>query len=319
MAGPAIQYTQADWAAQVLSDANLPTTQNNVQNIERWMVAEEPPSHWWNRNNPLNASLGTSASDGTAGYTDLATAAAYTARMIQQTNMAGIYNALKANADVNTFSAAVVASPWASGHYGGSPNAIANILVPTATPASVNPGTTNLVAVNNAAASSSTGPGLTIPNPLDGGATSITLLSGQAELKIKGWTLMIAGGLVATVGMAIVLTAFGLESKVGRLVSAVPGGRAVRAGATAAGGAASSAPPPPSPSAAFQGGMREAEYRESDRQRAAAEADIGPIGPRGGVQGQAARARRGVSVEGAPRRRTEEQRRRARERAAQPF
>lgn len=120
------QYTATDWALQLLSDVGAPTTQNNVNSILHWMVAEEPGNDWFNRNNPLNASLGTSASDGTGSYQDLTAAAHMTAAMINQSNMTGIRNALMANASLDTFSAAVVASPWASSHYGGNPNHIAS-------------------------------------------------------------------------------------------------------------------------------------------------------------------------------------------------
>ncbi len=90
------------------------------------MPAEEPTSDWWDRNNPLNASLGTSSSDGLRGATpDLTTGANETALMIDQSNMSGIRSALAADDPVSGFSPAVVASPWASGHYGGNPQAIA--------------------------------------------------------------------------------------------------------------------------------------------------------------------------------------------------
>jgi hypothetical protein len=119
------QYTASDWATQVLTDLGAPVSQNNVNNILHWMDAEEPGTDWFDRNNPLNASLGTNASDGTGSYSDLTAAAQYTARMIQQGNMSGINAALQANASIDAFSAAVVASPWASSHYGGNPNHIA--------------------------------------------------------------------------------------------------------------------------------------------------------------------------------------------------
>lgn len=120
----------AGWASAVLQDAGLPSTQNNIDNMLRWMSAEEPASNWSDRNNPLNASLGTSAADGTGSYASLAQGAQFTAQMIKQQNMSGIYNALASNSDINAFSAAVVASPWASSHYGGDPNHLATIPVP---------------------------------------------------------------------------------------------------------------------------------------------------------------------------------------------
>ena len=119
------QYTASDWAAQVLADLGAPVSQNNINNILHWMVAEEPGNDWFDRNNPLNASLNTGSSDGTGSYASLGAAAQATAQMIQQSNMGGIHQALTSDASINAFSAAVVASPWASSHYGGDPNHIA--------------------------------------------------------------------------------------------------------------------------------------------------------------------------------------------------
>lgn len=110
--------TNYSFAQSVLTDAGLPTTQNNINNIARWMTHENSASNWFNRNNPLNASLGTSAADGTASYPDLTTAASYTAKMIRQSNMASIFNALAANASTADFSTGVCIAPWASSHYG---------------------------------------------------------------------------------------------------------------------------------------------------------------------------------------------------------
>jgi hypothetical protein len=128
-------FTPTQWAEQLLEDVNseapgspaVPIDSNTVGDILHWMPAEEPTSDWWDRNNPLNSSVGTSASDGTGSYPDLATGAYYAAGMIDQSNMAGIRQALAADDPVGGgFSAGVVASPWASGHYGGNPEAIAS-------------------------------------------------------------------------------------------------------------------------------------------------------------------------------------------------
>lgn len=112
--------TPQDFAQAVLTDAGLPITQQNITNMLIWMQNENPVSNWAPRNNPLNASLGTSAADGTAGYKDLATAASYTAQMIKQRNMSPIYSALqKGGASQAEFGKSVITSPWASSHYGG--------------------------------------------------------------------------------------------------------------------------------------------------------------------------------------------------------
>jgi hypothetical protein len=128
-------FTPTTWAEQLLEDVNkeqpaspaVPIDANTVGDILHWMPAEEPTSDWWNRNNPLNSSVGTSASDGTGSYPDLATGAYYAAGMIDQQNMSSIRQALAADEPVGGgFSAGVVASPWASGHYGGNPEALAS-------------------------------------------------------------------------------------------------------------------------------------------------------------------------------------------------
>jgi hypothetical protein len=119
------QYTAIDWANQVLADVGAPVTLNNINNILHWMVAEEPGSDWFDRNNPLNSSLNTGSTDGTGSYGSLADAAKATAQMIKQSNMSGIASALQSDSSLDAFSAAVVASPWASSHYGGDPSHIA--------------------------------------------------------------------------------------------------------------------------------------------------------------------------------------------------
>lgn len=129
-AGVAANVTQAVWATFLLMQLNasgkvpggqsVPITLNNIHNIERWMVAENPSADWFHLNNPLNASLGTSSSDGTAGYANLSVAGQETAAMLTQSNMSGILDALINDAPAATFSTAVVQSPWASGHYGVS-------------------------------------------------------------------------------------------------------------------------------------------------------------------------------------------------------
>ena len=68
-------------------------------------------------------------------------------------------------------------------------------------------------------------PGLGFDTPVG----HVTLVTGQQEIEIKGWFLMISGAVVAAVGLAVVLASIGLESKAGQLVNAVPGGRAVKA------------------------------------------------------------------------------------------
>ena len=100
----------------------------------RWGAAENPPASWYNRNNPLNASLGTNKGDGTGVYSDLTTAAKETATMIVQGYKGGaigggIYTALMNNAPTDQFSIQVVNSNWSSNHYGVAA-AGSNVAVP---------------------------------------------------------------------------------------------------------------------------------------------------------------------------------------------
>ena len=70
------------------------------------MTGENPPTDWYNRNNPLNASLGTDSSSGLGTYSNLSVGAQETADMIRQSNMIGIYDALEHNAPTPQFSRA---------------------------------------------------------------------------------------------------------------------------------------------------------------------------------------------------------------------
>jgi hypothetical protein len=119
-------WTPTSWVKQVLQDAGDKLTQANINDLLHWLPAEELVSDWWDRNNPLNASLGTGSSDGLGSYSTLGVGAEYTARMLEQKNMSGIQDVLKTgNAPLSKFSAAVVASPWSGDHYGGNPTHIA--------------------------------------------------------------------------------------------------------------------------------------------------------------------------------------------------
>jgi hypothetical protein len=124
--------TNYQWAALVISRALCPVTQNNCDNFVRWMAAENPPSDWWHLDNPLNCGLDDGSADGTGAYPDLDIAAAYSARVIRQANMAPIWLALHDDADLATFSAGCAASAWSTGGYHGQPGYIASIPQPAA-------------------------------------------------------------------------------------------------------------------------------------------------------------------------------------------
>lgn len=122
---PRSQVTSTAWAVAVLTKAKLPVTQTNVDNMLRWMQLEggsAPPNSsasgsmetWLANNDPLNASLHTS---GQFHYTTIEDGITGTAAMLQQKNMASIYNALKVSASTAVFSRALAASPWDGSHY----------------------------------------------------------------------------------------------------------------------------------------------------------------------------------------------------------
>ena len=121
-AAPPTTWTNSLWAGMVLTLLGAPLTSNNVSNMLHWMSAENPSTSWATSNNPLNTTVGVTS--GSFGQADLLTGAQHTAQTIQQQNMAPIDAALMQNAPLTTFAAAVVASPWDAGHYGGTPAGI---------------------------------------------------------------------------------------------------------------------------------------------------------------------------------------------------
>jgi hypothetical protein len=125
-------WTTETWATLALKAANvetpqgqkkIPITANNVQNMERWISAESGHGNWWSKANPLN---GTGYGQANGSYSSLTAAAEAFGKEINQSNFSQIRAAMVQNAPTSLFSAAVVGSPWASGHYGGNPKAIAN-------------------------------------------------------------------------------------------------------------------------------------------------------------------------------------------------
>jgi len=213
------------WAAELLNDAGLPPTPNNIHNITSWMVSEEPASNWFDRNNPLNASLGTSSSDGTGSYPSLNVAATQTATMLRQSNMNGIYQALANNAPFATFEAAVVASPWASGHYGGHlfSGTAPTVAVTGQTLAAGTPGSAGGTMGSSHCGG---GAGVTIP------VVNTTFFDGCQIKALVGGLLVGAGGVMLLTGFVLLAkdTAAGRAVKgltpIGRASNAVSGARA---------------------------------------------------------------------------------------------
>ena len=121
--GGSYNWNQGTWAAEVLvklaqltgehSSDNFVTV-NNVQNIMRWMVLEEPPNDWYHNNNPLNINAGRSGSD---TFSSLDASSTATAQLIYN-SYPGILQALRTNAPTPVLSAQIVKSPWAYSHYG---------------------------------------------------------------------------------------------------------------------------------------------------------------------------------------------------------
>jgi hypothetical protein len=151
------QWTTSAWAAVALKKAGKPVTANNVQNLQRWINAETGGQQggWARDNNPLNmtgyGSHPPANSSTFYSFSDLNAAADAFAGFMKQSNMSGISAALSANAPAPMFSAAVVASPWAGGHYGGSPTAIAKTPPAADAPTTKNGGPGLLGQIGNAA------------------------------------------------------------------------------------------------------------------------------------------------------------------------
>ena len=248
---PNQQVTNYAWATTLLTDAGLPTTPNNVLNVTRWMVNENPASNWWNRNNPLNASLGNGSVDGTGSYPSLTVGAQYTAKMLQQTNMSSIYQALANNAPFPQFAAGVQASPWASSHYpggifSGTPATVTdaggtlspatgggtldNINTPTQTPNAALPGTCGYVA----AGASPSGVAL----PLGAGR-----IFTNCQVKgIVGGMLVGLGAVLMMTGVVVLMGKSGsLRSAAGAAVGGIAGGPAGAATGAAVGRASAPA------------------------------------------------------------------------------
>lgn len=122
-AAPQVINTNVDFATAVENDLGVanPTT-NEIDNILRWMTAEEPSSHWWNRNNPLNNGLGSGGGAGLGSYPNLATAAQEVANNLTGGSPSFGYGPiatdLRTDATPQQFSADVTRSSWAESRYG---------------------------------------------------------------------------------------------------------------------------------------------------------------------------------------------------------
>ena len=112
--------TNYDFARLVLADGGWPQTTNNITTMVQWMASEEPISHWWNRNNPLNNGLGSGGGAGLGSYPNLVVAAHYVAANLNggPADYGHITADLRASAAPSVTEKAIWSSPWAASHYG---------------------------------------------------------------------------------------------------------------------------------------------------------------------------------------------------------
>ena len=262
--------TNQAWATLLLKNIGAPVTPNNINNILLWQSLENKPSNWYNRNNPLNASLGTNARDGTGSYSDLTTAAKETATMITQGYKGGaigggIYTALMNDAPTSDFSVQVVNSAWSSNHYGVAsagaikavPGRIATFLagndfkVPgvVVAPTTVNPGSgiaePGTVGSDAAAGAGIKGcesrhPPITLWNSPGSSFTGAKLqLSACQGKAILGGLSIFAGGALIMGGLFMLSSTFA-KTAIGKQVAPIAGvlgGGAVKAGSATVSGA----------------------------------------------------------------------------------
>jgi hypothetical protein len=109
--------TNVDWAALVLQDGKFPVTPNNLTVMLQWMDSENDPHSWYLRNNPLNNGLGSGGGSGLGSYENLTIAASYVAQQLRRDLFSGIAQAFDSNSPVSVSAQAIIASPWAGGHY----------------------------------------------------------------------------------------------------------------------------------------------------------------------------------------------------------
>lgn len=126
-----------DWAITMMSRCRVvpPLTAATEGCVVRWMAAENPPSLWYWKNNPLNVADFVTDSQ---AFPSLDAAATATAQVLSQDNMAIILNSLVAGGNLDVFSYACSVAPWSTGGYHGKPGYIASIPLPPAVEA---PGT----------------------------------------------------------------------------------------------------------------------------------------------------------------------------------
>jgi hypothetical protein len=112
--------TNYDFARLVLEDGGWPTSANDTTVMTQWLRAEEPPSRWWNRDNPLNNGLGSGGGSGLGSYRSVVVAAFDVARNLEDPSYGYplVVRDLATSAQSGTTARAIWRSSWAAGHYG---------------------------------------------------------------------------------------------------------------------------------------------------------------------------------------------------------
>jgi hypothetical protein len=146
--------------------------------------------------------------------------------MLRQSNMSGIYNALAANAPPATFGAAVIASPWASSHYGynlarftgGPPNIIA----------ATGGGTIQADGSTGSGGCSTKGGGINLGvGPISAGtvfnACQVKAITGGLLVGMGGFVLLVGAALIASHGLKGTQLAAGIGKVAGGPVGIAAG------------------------------------------------------------------------------------------------
>ncbi|WP_194892037.1 peptidoglycan-binding domain-containing protein [Catenulispora pinisilvae] len=112
--------TNYDFARLVLADGGWPQSSNNITTMVQWMASEEPPSNWFDRDNPLNNGLGSGGGAGLGAYPNLVVAAHYVAANLNggPGDYGHITADLRASDTPLVTEKAIWSSPWAGSHYG---------------------------------------------------------------------------------------------------------------------------------------------------------------------------------------------------------
>lgn len=118
--------THAGWARALLAADRLPRTSCNVNAVLEWEAREGGGFGNQAHFNPLNVNPGPGAgwpgynAIGAWAFPDAATGLRYTVATLNNGNYGGILAALRAGNDAQRVCDAIMASPWAASHYGGT-------------------------------------------------------------------------------------------------------------------------------------------------------------------------------------------------------